>query len=73
MEIKIELIKLGKTQVDLKAALQKRGVKATPNQVCLALRGDQMPKMQLIRDTAREIILDWQKEKSGCTDGDKTQ
>lgn len=64
MEIKIELLKLGKTQVDLKAALQKKGVGANANQICLALRGDQMPKMQLIRDTAKEIILEWQKEKN---------
>lgn len=62
MDIKIELLKLRKSQNDLKLRLYEKGIRATSAQICLALNDDQMPKSELIRNKSREIIAEW-KEK----------
>ena len=63
MEIKVELIKLGKKQQDLIIELNKRGLKCTQQEVSCALRGIPRPKFDLIRAKAEEIIDDWKEEK----------
>ena len=62
MEIRIELLKLKKTQIDLQKELEKEGISAYPSQICRAINGENAPKYQLIRDEVSKIIYKWQKE-----------
>ncbi|MCQ2525026.1 MAG: hypothetical protein MJ123_11870 [Lachnospiraceae bacterium] len=62
MEIRIELLKLKKTQIDLQKELEKEGISAYPSQICRAINGENSPKYQLIRDEVSKIIYKWQKE-----------
>ena len=64
MEFKIELIKLKKTQLDLKDELEKEGISAYPSQICRAINGASTPKEQTIRDAAAKIISKWQQEEN---------
>ena len=64
MEIKIELLKLGKTQKQLRDALEKRGITATPCQISLAIRGGYTPKEEVIRNESMKIISEWQQEEN---------
>lgn len=61
MEIKIELLKLEKRQVDLVNELKKRGITTTPQEMSSALRGLPRPKFEQIRKESEKIIEEWQK------------
>ena len=63
MEIKIELLKLGKRQVDLVPELKKRGITTNPPELSNALRGLPRPKFEQIREESMKIIEEWQKER----------
>lgn len=63
MNIKIELIKLGRKQVDLIPELKARGFKVKPSELCVAV-GDseeKPPKMQRLREAVLEILDEWKK------------
>lgn len=61
MELKIELMKLGKKQVDVAAELNKRGIHVTMPELSSALAGRPRPKYDIIRETTAEIIEEWKK------------
>lgn len=61
MEYKIELLKLGKKQVDLIREISARGIRVDQSELSLALSGLKRPKYDLIRDEAEKIIEEWKK------------
>ena len=61
MELKIELMRLGKKQVDVAEELNKRGLSVTMPELSSALAGRPRPKYDLIRQATEEIINDWKK------------
>lgn len=61
MEIKIELLKVGKKQTDLVKALNEKGIKTTTQEVSSAVNGFPRPKFDRIREESMKIIEEWQK------------
>lgn len=61
MNIKIELIKLGKKQVDLIPELKARGFKVKPSELCVAISDseEKPPKMVRLHEAVLEIIKEW--------------
>ena len=63
MEYKIELLRLGKRQIDLMHELNKLGITASQTQVSGALTaGSMTPKSKLIREESDKIIARWKEE-----------
>ena len=63
MEIKIELLKLKKRQVDLIAELQKLGHKVTPADLSSYLSGAlKTPKAEAVIEDSERIIEKWKTE-----------
>lgn len=63
MNIKIELIKLGKKQVDLIPELKARGFKVKAPELCVAISdsAEKPPKMVRLHEAVLEIIEEWKK------------
>lgn len=64
MNIKIELLMLGKKQVDLIPVLEERGIKTMPSDISAAInegRYYHQPRMVKIRTAILEIIEEWKK------------
>lgn len=61
MELKIELMKLGKKQVDVAEELNKRGIVVTMPELSSALAGRPRPKFDAIREATAELIEEWKK------------
>lgn len=61
MEYKIELIRLGKTQVELVKAISERGIRVDASELSLALSGKERAKYDLLREEAGKIIEEWKK------------
>ncbi|MBQ1984844.1 MAG: hypothetical protein II230_00875 [Clostridia bacterium] len=61
MEYKIELLKLGKTQVDLINEINSRdlGFKSSVQDMSYALKGTSRPKYDKIRAASENIINEW--------------
>lgn len=61
MEYKLELLKLGKTQVDLINEINSRdfGVKSSVQDMSYALKGTPRPKYDKIRAAVDVIINEW--------------
>lgn len=59
MEIKVELIRLGKRQVDVVKELNKRGLPVQACDVSLALSGLPRPKYDAIRTETEKLIEEW--------------
>ena len=63
LEIKIELLKLGKKQSDLLPELRKLGHKVCPADISSYLSGNiQTPKSKLVLEDAEKIIAKWGEE-----------
>ena len=63
MEIKIELMRLGKKQVDLCKELNKRGIKCCRSDLSYALNDLPRPKYDQLREESEKIVNEW-KEKA---------
>lgn len=62
-KIKVRLVELGKSQVDLIPELAKKGIKANPTELSYAIRGkSQTPKSEKILSAANEIVSGWERE-----------
>lgn len=60
MELKIELMKLKKTQKDLIAELQNNGIKVTPAEMSIAINGIMnTPKGKMLVTETEKIIERW--------------
>lgn len=62
MEYKIELLRLGKSQVNLMDAINSReefGIKCNMNDMCYALKGTPRPKYDKVRAASEVIINEW--------------
>lgn len=62
MEYKIELLRLGKSQVNLMDEINSReefGLKCNMNDVCYALKGTSRPKYDKVREASEKIINEW--------------
>ncbi len=62
MEYKIELLRLGKSQVNLMDAINSReefGLKCTMTDVSYSLKGTPRPKYDRIREASEVIINEW--------------
>lgn len=62
-KIKVRLVELGKSQVDLIPELAKRGIKANSTELSYAIRGiSQTPKSEKILSAANEIVSGWEQK-----------
>lgn len=61
MEYKIELLKLGKRQIDLISEINSRdfGLKCSVQDMSYALKGTERPKYDKIREASEKIINEW--------------
>ena len=59
MELKEELMRLGKRQTDLVREINKRGIQCSQNDVCYALQGFPRRKYDLVRSESAKIIEEW--------------
>lgn len=73
MDIKIDLLKLKKTQNDLRAEMYRMGFFCTSSQLSLAVNDDHMPKSEAIRQKAREIISVWKSETEMSDNAEQSQ
>lgn len=65
MELKIELVKLGKRQTDLISELRERGYKINPPDISAYLSGYIVtPKSQEVLNECERIIEKWKTEES---------
>jgi hypothetical protein len=64
MEIKVELLRLGKLQKDLILELNKRGINCAQQEVSSALAGLPRPKFDRIRAESEKIIEEWKEKKN---------
>ena len=62
MQVKVELLKLGKKQIDLVYELNKRGLSVQASDLSLALKGLPRPKYDAIREMSEKIISEWKAE-----------
>jgi hypothetical protein len=63
MEIKIELLRLGKKQIDLCKELNRRGISCCSSDLSYALNNVPRPKYDQLRTESEKVINDW-KEKA---------
>jgi hypothetical protein len=61
MEYKVELMRLGKRQVDVIKALATKGIYTDASDLSLALNGLPRPKFDLLRTETEKIIEEWKK------------
>lgn len=61
MEYRVELVKLGKKQVDLVKTINSRdlGYSVTVTEMSMALSGLTRPKLERIRQDSESIINEW--------------
>lgn len=61
MEYRLELMKLGKKQVDLVKTINSRdlGYQVTVTEMSMALSGLARPKLERIRQDSEKIICEW--------------
>lgn len=64
MELKIELMRLNRSQLDLVAELNKHGLKCTQQEVSLSMKGLPRPKFDRIREESEKIINEWKAAES---------
>ncbi|MBP0978855.1 MAG: hypothetical protein J6P89_11890 [Oscillospiraceae bacterium] len=66
MEYRLELMKLGKKQVDLVKTINSRdlGYSVTVTEMSMALSGLARPKLEKIRQDSEKIIDEW---KAACS------
>ncbi|MCI5903520.1 MAG: hypothetical protein MRZ61_00060 [Oscillospiraceae bacterium] len=61
--IKVRLAELGRKQVELIPALEKRQIKTNPSELSNTLKGVlQSPKAEKILSAANEIVTEWEQE-----------
>lgn len=62
MEMKVELMKLGKKQIDVIKILNEKGLHVSACDMSSALAGFNTPKMQKIREETEKLINIWKGE-----------
>lgn len=62
MEIKIELLRLGKKQIDLCKELNRRGISCCSSDLSYALNNVPRPKYDQLRAESEKVINDWKEQ-----------
>lgn len=64
MELKVELMRLGKKQIDLCKELNRRGVRCCSSDLSYALNDVPRPKYDELREESAKIIGEWKEKQN---------